>query len=300
MSPTLTSITSLISTALAVASGSATPFDPGFNISAVATLAQSLPSHSWEYGTAAQTLLELNTPVYSVFGDSPFPVPALSPDDIPSLAYAMEKIVLGTGANGLSDGAGAVGDPASLGVAAVMLGKTNASFAAAAQSEIDYIVGTAPRWPNGAISQRSDVAELCIRGVLGGVDAAGNPHVTSEGIVTPAVNPLGWSDTAPWTAGSPEGNNFVVLMYAAWRDCIYAGRPLAHVNARYIVHNQREIMPDAALLSFSGQSSKDVSSLQEYSRGFEDKQFPYMVGGGGGRRVIENASGKHTCLQGTT
>ncbi|KAJ7123387.1 hypothetical protein C8R44DRAFT_783748 [Mycena epipterygia] len=62
-----------------------------------------------------------------------------------------------------------------------------------------------------------------IRVVLGGVDAAGNPHVTSGGIVTPAVNPLGWSDTAPWTAGSPEGNNFVVLMYAAWRDCIFAG-----------------------------------------------------------------------------
>jgi rhamnogalacturonyl hydrolase YesR len=40
-----------------------------------------------------------------------------------------------------------------------------------------------------------------IRTVLGGSDALGSPHVTSEGIVTPAVNPLGWSDTAPWTAG---------------------------------------------------------------------------------------------------
>ncbi|KAJ7123388.1 hypothetical protein C8R44DRAFT_735043 [Mycena epipterygia] len=160
MAPTLTTLSLLLSGVLAATAGFATPFDPGFNISAVATLARALPSHSWEYGTAAQTLLELYNPAFSVFGHSPFPVPTLSPADIPSLAYAMEKIVLGTGANGLSDGAGAVGDPASLGVAAVMLGKTNATYAAAAQSEVDYIMGAAPRWPNGAISQRVDVAEL--------------------------------------------------------------------------------------------------------------------------------------------
>lgn len=49
-----------------------------------------------------------------------------------------------------------------------------------------------------------------------------NGHVTANGTVTPAVNPLGWFDTTPYTAGSPEGQNFVVLMYAAWRDCIKA------------------------------------------------------------------------------
>lgn len=36
---------------------------------------------------------------------------------------------------------------------------------------------------------------------MGGDDAEGNPHITSNGTATPAVNPLGWSDTAPWTAG---------------------------------------------------------------------------------------------------
>ncbi|KAJ7696920.1 hypothetical protein B0H17DRAFT_1168020 [Mycena rosella] len=383
-------------------SSSLTPFDPGFNISAVAALAESLPTHSWEFGTATEALLELHSPLLSVFGPAPFPDAVYHPDSVPSLSYAAANIVLGTGANGLSDGAGAVGDPASLGVAAVMLGKTNASFAAAAKSEIDYIVDVAPRWVNGAISQRADVPELwadfmfmappflayyaadsrnvslleiayrqcglqrevllfgsnsstpsplnssptnglwhhivgpqsaepglwstgngwasmgmarvlatilkapappatpwradaiadltgwikeivdgaraapldggllrnylndtttahgfgeisgssmlaavayrmailapeafpaatyvawadTIRVELGKNDAAGNPHITSEGIVTPAVNPLGWGDTAPWTAGSPEGNNFVVLMYAAWRDCIWAG-----------------------------------------------------------------------------
>ncbi|KAJ3924333.1 MAG: hypothetical protein NXY57DRAFT_1045021, partial [Lentinula lateritia] len=48
-----------------------------------------------------------------------------------------------------------------------------------------------------------------IRTTLGGNNSAGNPHVTSNGTVTPAVNPLNWYDTTPYTAGSPEGNNFV-------------------------------------------------------------------------------------------
>ena len=50
----------------------------------------------------------------------------------------------------------------------------------------------------------------------------GQGHITSNGTATPAVNPLGWNDATPWTAGSPEGQNFVVMMYAAWRDCVYA------------------------------------------------------------------------------
>jgi hypothetical protein len=62
-----------------------------------------------------------------------------------------------------------------------------------------------------------------IRTALGGYDAEGNPHVTSNGTVTPAVNPYDWHSTTPYTAGSPEGNNFVALMYTAWRDCVAAG-----------------------------------------------------------------------------
>jgi hypothetical protein len=48
-------------------------------------------------------------------------------------------------------------------------------------------------------------------------------HVTANGTAVPAVNPLGWDDTTPFLAGSPEGQNFVVLMYVAWRDCVDAG-----------------------------------------------------------------------------
>ena len=47
-------------------------------------------------------------------------------------------------------------------------------------------------------------------------------HITSDGIATPAVNPLGWGDREEFTKGSPEGQNFVILMYAAWRDCVKA------------------------------------------------------------------------------
>jgi hypothetical protein len=46
-------------------------------------------------------------------------------------------------------------------------------------------------------------------------------HIT-RGIATPAINPLGWGDRQKFTKGSPEGQNFVILMYAAWRDCVKA------------------------------------------------------------------------------
>jgi len=54
-------------------------------------------------------------------------------------------------------------------------------------------------------------------------EVMGQGHVTTNGTAIPAVNPLEWSDTTPFLAGSPEGQNFVVLMYIAWRDCVKAG-----------------------------------------------------------------------------
>lgn len=54
---------------------------------------------------------------------------------------------------------GAVGDPASLGVFAVLLGQSDGQYLAAAQREIDFIL-SAPRWPNGAISHRIEAPEL--------------------------------------------------------------------------------------------------------------------------------------------
>ncbi|KDR72687.1 hypothetical protein GALMADRAFT_252889 [Galerina marginata CBS 339.88] len=406
---TITFLTSHISASNHPTS-TAIPFSPGFDINAVLARATSLPSHSWEFGTASEALLELFDAPLAVFGAHPFPVPTVTPANSPSLTYAKEKIVIGVPPNGLSDGDGAVGDPASLGVSAVLLGKTDASFAAAAKAEALYVLNQAPKWPNGAISHRVMYAELwadfmymappflayygvasnnatilqiaveqCLlyrqalqanttsitatppnthpasasglwTHILGPVNmdpgiwstgnawaAAGamrvlatvakaptslvaksggrawtlkaigslveliseilnagiraspdqgllrnylddttwfgetsgsallasvayrlstfcslqktcplskgatqtyilwaehirhtfgtNDHITANGTATPAVNPLGWGDRTPYTAGSPEGQNFVILMYAAWRDCVVAGIP---------------------------------------------------------------------------
>lgn len=135
-------------------------FDPGFDIVKVIELAKSKPAHSWEYGTTAQALLELYSPKTSVFGSHPFPVPSLNKDEILSLQYAAEKIVIGVGKNGLSDGEGAAADPACLGVAAIMLGKKEDKYAKAATSQLEYLIHDAPRWSNDAISHRVKVAEL--------------------------------------------------------------------------------------------------------------------------------------------
>ncbi|KAF8996258.1 family 88 glycosyl hydrolase [Cyathus striatus] len=348
----------------------------------------SLPSHSWEYGAAAEALLELYDPHLSVFGPAPFPVPIVEKESVMSLAYASKKIVIGRGQDGLSNGDGAVGDPVSLGVSAVLLGKADQAYAKAVHQSMGYVVGRAPRFWNGAISHRASVAELwadfiymappflayyavdtknltlldetvkqcslyrqilrhntkasykgvwehiigpqsqdkglwstgnawaaagmtrvlatvmkanlniswrnhavdeltgyikeivdgvmhapadggllrnyldntdrnnhgfgetsgtslmvavvyrmavlkpdvfgkryvqwadAVRKTIGGRDVNGSPHVTVSGVVTPAVNPLGWYDPKPFTSGSPEGQCFVVLMYAAWRDCV--------------------------------------------------------------------------------
>ncbi|KAF8067977.1 hypothetical protein FPV67DRAFT_1167612 [Lyophyllum atratum] len=153
------------------------PFSPGFPIQKVLDLAISISSHSWEFGTATEALLELYDPDLSVFGDSPFEEAktlirgpskgkgegGVSTSGLPrGLAYAASKIVIGTGANALADGDGAVGDPASLGVGAVLLGKRRGldKFANAAKETVEYVMQGAPRASNGAISHRVDIVEL--------------------------------------------------------------------------------------------------------------------------------------------
>ncbi|KAG6855935.1 hypothetical protein H0H87_009311 [Tephrocybe sp. NHM501043] len=140
------------------------PYDPGFPVQKVLATALNISSHSWEYGTASEALLELYDPDLSVFGDFPFQSALLvSSRTLPrGLAYAAEKIVIGTGQNALSDGDGAVGDPASLGVAAVLLGKLDGyeKYGAAAVETFKYVTQDAPRAWNGAISHRTDYIEL--------------------------------------------------------------------------------------------------------------------------------------------
>ncbi|TFK25376.1 family 88 glycosyl hydrolase [Coprinopsis marcescibilis] len=367
------------------------PFSPGFDIKKVTVLAQTLPSHSWEYGTTAQALLELYNPQFSVFGNASLPVPKVSKSIVKSLAYASKKFQFGTGNDALVHGGGAAADPASLGVSAVLLGQTESVYADKAKENIDWLVGKSKRSWNDAMSHRKDIVEhwadfvymvppflayygaandnegilleavnQCrgyrqilranttapykgtwhhiigpqsadfglwstgnawaaagmarvlatvlkapmelswrdsaatelswfireildgamnspadngllrnylndvespvgfgevagtsllaavayrmailrpktygdeyigwadgIRKVLAGSDTDGNPYVREDGIVAPTINPLNWRDPVPLTTGSPEGQAFVVLMYAAWRDCVLAGK----------------------------------------------------------------------------
>lgn len=379
--------------------------DAGFNARAAADRAQELASHSWEYGTASQALLELYDPRLSVFSPQAFPggkIPESNPHLVPALAYAKRQIRLNN--ETLVDGDGASGDPASLGVSAIMIGQTDTRYEAAAQRQFQHF-DTVPKWENGAISHRDDYAELwadfvymappfmayyavatnstetikqaitqCLKyrqvlkpntsseavsagtwqHIIGpktedlGLWSTGNGwaamgmarvlatllhwpptaveanaqiaqadlftwigeilqgamssskhngllrnylndtswfgevsgtalltatvyrlaalqeeasvlftgqaqkvrdshpgikkpvtnqmlkwadenrqaiamHVASNGIASPTVNPLGWGDRTPYTKGSPEGESFLVMMYAAWRDCIVAG-----------------------------------------------------------------------------
>ncbi|KAK2604185.1 hypothetical protein N8I77_007134 [Diaporthe amygdali] len=120
-----------------------------------------LASHSWEYGTLSEVLLEWDNPDLSVFGKDAFPkgeIPVLQISDVQSLSYAMPHIW--TNSTILVDGDGAAGDPASLGVSAILIGQTQPEYLSAAERQVDHLLNTVPRWANGAISHRESNTEL--------------------------------------------------------------------------------------------------------------------------------------------
>ncbi|KAK5637193.1 hypothetical protein RRF57_012905 [Xylaria bambusicola] len=130
-------------------------------ISKVLSQGHLLATHSWEFGTFSEALLEWHDPHLSVFGASPFPdgkIPVVQVDQVESLSYAQPHIW--TNSTTLVDGDGAAGDPASLAVSAILIGQTQSTFLSAAQRQIEHLLTTVARWPNGAISHREDYAEL--------------------------------------------------------------------------------------------------------------------------------------------
>lgn len=144
---------------LAAASTALADVNAGFNVRTAADVAVSHSSHSWEWGTTAQALLELDNNDLSVFGDNPFPngkIPNADPN-IRALKYVKPHI--DRNSQTLTPD-GAVGDPASMGVSAILLGKSDGVYNGAADRQADYILNKAPRYRNGAISHRSDVKEL--------------------------------------------------------------------------------------------------------------------------------------------
>lgn len=122
--------------------------------------AKELSSHSWEYGTIAETLLEVHNPELSVFSVNAFPadkVPSAFWADVQSLEYAHHFI--NASAITLADGEGSAADPCSLGVSAILLGQSDVEYLKAAQRQLNYLLTDVPRIDAGGISHLSEIAE---------------------------------------------------------------------------------------------------------------------------------------------
>jgi hypothetical protein len=125
-----------------------------FNVQAVRNVMLSKAKSSWEFGTVAQTLLELDNPASSVFGNRSLEI---VPAGISSLSYAQGKITLDSATlcyDRLSNA-----DPASLGVAAIMLGRQQSQFATAAKNQLNTLERNV-KTSAGAISHRKASIEL--------------------------------------------------------------------------------------------------------------------------------------------
>lgn len=118
--------------------------------------AKELASHSWEHGTVSHALLSLHNPELTVFTSIEWQKPSSSPLP-PGLAYAKQHISTTRDTLYPSD-KDCISDPASLGVAAILLGRLDDAYLVAAERQLRSIVNS-PRW-GGAISHRKDSLTL--------------------------------------------------------------------------------------------------------------------------------------------
>jgi hypothetical protein len=137
-------------------------FNYTFNITGAKYHAEELATHDWEIGTAGEALLELLSPKKAVFGSNPFPrgkIPSniFTMDD--ALVYVFHNVRIWDGPTIVYNNY-SVSDPASLGVSAVMIGQHWYGWLQAAGKQKDDLLNEAPRYGNGAISHRVEVAEL--------------------------------------------------------------------------------------------------------------------------------------------
>ncbi|KAI0677468.1 Six-hairpin glycosidase [Trametes maxima] len=135
-------------------------------ISRVKSNMVQLATHSWEIGTALEALTELEWPSLSVFeGSLPPPIEISSNAGADVMEWATKIVEAKPDPNALPlmDGEGAVGDPASIGVAVELMNWTRTDredheFSTAAGHQLKYLLDVAPRTRDGAISHR--VAEV--------------------------------------------------------------------------------------------------------------------------------------------
>jgi len=123
-----------------------------------------MPGDSWEAGTRAETLIEIDYPSVSVFSSQYL---SSSPPSTTTLAPVLD-IALNAVNNRSSTGQlwgsdGSSGDPASLGVPVLLANWTSAmgaNWASAAQQQLNLLLYDTPRTTDGAISHRTDTVEL--------------------------------------------------------------------------------------------------------------------------------------------
>ncbi|KAK7014853.1 Six-hairpin glycosidase-like protein [Favolaschia claudopus] len=142
----------------------------------IAVVTQNLATgaqHSWELGTRAQALLNLNVPNFSVFTTTGLPPPTSVPSNttsaiapVFSIAHnVVTKLNASSGPTPLIVGDGAAGDPPSIGVAVLLAnwtgqGSDGTDYAKAALNQLDYTLNVVPRTPDGAISHRAAQVQL--------------------------------------------------------------------------------------------------------------------------------------------
>ncbi|KAJ7219286.1 Six-hairpin glycosidase-like protein, partial [Mycena pura] len=129
---------------------------------------------SWELGTRAQALLDLNVPNFSVFSSTGLPPSTTVPSNttqamapVFSIAHSVVSALKNTsGPTPLMAGDGAAGDPPSIGVAVLLANWTGQAamdgldYAAAAKNQLDYLLEVVPRTSDGAISHRVAQVQL--------------------------------------------------------------------------------------------------------------------------------------------
>jgi|SRR5712671_4555507 len=130
---------------------------------------------SWELGTRAQALLELDAPSYSVL-TRPVTVPPPSFNassnaslaDVLSIARNAVAALSSPPSNGIGRplfaGDSSAADPASIGVAVLIANWTNLAgedYAGAGTAQVEYLLGSAvPKTDDGAISHRVEQVQL--------------------------------------------------------------------------------------------------------------------------------------------
>lgn len=137
-------------------------FNYGFRVNAARSQLERLADYSWEFGTGSEAMLELLDPELTVFSSQPFPADKIQklPLKKPQGILWMQFRIRTKGEPTLHADDYSVSDPASMGVAALMLGQRDTKFFQAAMRQKDYLLNDAKRYSNGAISHRVEVAEL--------------------------------------------------------------------------------------------------------------------------------------------